>query len=44
MITDNHAVKYTGDSKELIEQQHIDNRQILIRRGTVTQEQIDKVS
>ncbi len=44
MIVDHHAVKYTGENKDLVEQQHLDNRNILIERGTVTQEQIDKVS
>ena len=44
MILDSHAVPYTGENKDLVEGQHMEHRKILIERGTVTQEQIDKVS
>tara|TARA_B100000287_G_scaffold273220_1_gene257340 strand:- start:8543 stop:9061 length:519 start_codon:yes stop_codon:yes gene_type:complete len=44
MILDAHAVPYTGENKDLVESQHMEHRRILIERGTVTQEQIDKVS
>jgi len=44
MILDAHAVPYTGENKDLVESQHMEHRKILIERGTVTQEQIDKVS
>ena len=44
MILDAHAVPYTGENKDLVEEQHMEHRKILLERGTVTQEQIDKVS
>lgn len=44
MITDCHAVPYTGENKDLVEQQHLDNRKVVMETGYVTQEQIDKVS
>ena len=44
MILDSHAVPYTGENKDLVESQHMEHRKILLERGTVTQEQIDKVS
>jgi micrococcal nuclease len=44
MIKDHHAVKYSGENKDLVEQQHLDNRQFVIESGLVTQKDIDKVS
>lgn len=44
MIEDHHAVKYGGENKDLVEQQHLDNRQFVMESGLVTQEDIDKVS
>ena len=44
MILDSHAVEYTGENKDTTTARHLEHRQILIERGTVTQEQIDKVS
>ena len=44
MIADGHAVPYTGENKDLVEQQHLDNRKKVMESGAVTQEQIDKVS
>ena len=44
MINDSHAVEYTGENKDTTTARHMEHRQILIERGTVTQEQIDKVS
>jgi len=35
MIDEHHAVPYTGENKELVEQQHMANREILIENGTV---------
>lgn len=35
MIKDNHAVRYTGDNKELIEEEHLKNRAILVSKGVV---------
>ena len=35
MIDEHHAVPYTGENKELVEQQHMANREILIDNGTV---------
>ena len=35
MITDHHAVKYTGGNKEEIEEQHMANREVLLANGTV---------
>jgi micrococcal nuclease len=44
MIDDCHAVPYTGENKDLVEQQHLDNRTVVMETGYVTQEQIEKVS
>ena len=44
MIDDCHAVVYSGENKDLVEQQHLDNRKIVMDSGYVTQEEIDKVS
>jgi len=44
MINDSHAVEYTGENKDTTTARHLEHRQILLERGTVTQEQIDKVS
>ena len=44
MILDAHAVEYTGENKDTTTARHLEHRQILLERGTVTQEQIDKVS
>jgi micrococcal nuclease len=44
MIDDCHAVPYTGENKDLVEQQHMDNRKVVMETGYVTQEEIDKVS
>ncbi len=44
MIKDHHAVRYSGENKDLVEQQHLDNRKIVMDSGMVTQEEIDKVS
>ena len=44
MINDSHAVEYTGENKDTTTARHMEHRQILLERGTVTQEQIDKVS
>ncbi len=35
MIDDHHAVPYTGENKDLVDQQHMANREILIENGTV---------
>lgn len=35
MIIDHHAVPYTGENKELVEEQHMANRQVLLANGTV---------
>ena len=35
MIDEHHAVPYTGENKELVEEQHMANRDILIQNGTV---------
>ena len=35
MIDDHHAVEYDGSSKELIEEQHLKNREILLEKGEV---------
>mgnify|MGYP001204782846 FL=1 len=35
MIDDHHAVPYTGENKDLVEQQHLANREVLIANGTV---------
>jgi len=35
MIDEHHAVPYTGENKELVEEQHMANRKILIENGTV---------
>ena len=44
MIDDCHAVPYTGENKDLVEQQHMGNRKVVMETGYVTQEEIDKVS
>ena len=44
MIDDHHAVDYAGGNKEQIQEQHLKHRQLLIEKGVVTQEDIDKVS
>jgi len=44
MIDDCHAVVYTGENKDLVEQQHLDNRTVVMETGYVTQDEIDKVS
>ena len=35
MIDDSHAVPYTGENKDLVDQQHMANREKLIENGTV---------
>jgi micrococcal nuclease len=35
MITDHHAVPYTGENKDLVEEQHMANREILLANATV---------
>lgn len=35
MINDHHAVPYTGDNKDLIEEMHLKNRKVLLENGTV---------
>lgn len=35
MIKDHHAVKYNGENKDLVEQQHLANREIIIEKGEV---------
>ena len=35
MILDGHAVRYTGENKDLVEQQHLANRERLIQEGVV---------
>jgi len=44
LIDDHHAVEYTGANKDTTILQHMENREFLLNIGTVTQEQIDKVS
>jgi len=44
MIDDHHAVEYTGANKDTTIEQHLKHRKLLLENGTVTQEQIDKVS
>ena len=44
MINDHHAVEYTGENKDTTTARHLEHRQLLIEKGTVTQEQIDEVS
>jgi len=44
MIDDHHAVEYTGANKDTTTAQHLEHRKLLIANGTVTQEQIDKVT
>ena len=36
MIESHHAVPYEGQSKDLIEEAHLVNREILLKEGTVT--------
>ena len=43
MIDDHHAVDYGGGNKEEIQEQHMQHRTLLIEKGVVTQEDIDKV-
>ena len=43
MIDDHHAVDYGGGNKEEIQEQHLKHRTLLIEKGIVTQEEIDKV-
>ena len=38
MITDHHAVGYTGGNKEETEAGHMANRQVLLANGTVVLE------
>ena len=38
MIDEHHAVPYTGENKELVEGQHMANREILVANGTVVLE------
>jgi micrococcal nuclease len=35
MITDHHAVPYTGENKDLVEEQHMANREVLLANATV---------
>lgn len=35
MILDGHAVRYTGENKDLVQQQHLANRERLIQEGVV---------
>lgn len=35
MIKDHHAVKYNGENKDLVEEQHLANREILLEKGEV---------
>ena len=44
MILDHHAVEYTGENKDTTTERHMEHRKLLLEKGTVTQEQIDKVS
>ncbi len=44
MINDHHAVEYTGENKDTTLERHLEHRQLLLSNGSVTQEQIDKVS
>ena len=44
MIDDHHAVEYTGENKDTTTERHMEHRQLLLEKGTVTQEQIDEVS
>ena len=44
MILDHHAVEYTGENKDTTTERHMEHRQLLLEKGTVTQEQIDEVS
>jgi micrococcal nuclease len=39
MIVDGHAVKYTGENKDLVEEQHLVNRERLISEGVVVLEE-----
>lgn len=43
MILDHHAVEYTGENKDTTTARHLEHRKLLIEKGDVTQEQIDKV-
>ena len=44
MILDSHAVPYNGENKDLVEEQHMDNRQRVMHQGYVSDEDIEKVS
>ena len=44
MINDHHAVEYTGENKDTTTERHMKHRQLLIEKGTVTQEQINEES
>ena len=44
MILDSHAVPYNGENKDLVEEQHLDNRQRVMHQGYVSEEDIEKVS
>ena len=35
MITDHHAVPYKGENKDLVEEQHMANREVLLANATV---------
>jgi len=35
MIKDHHAVPYTGENKDLVEEQHMANREVLLANATV---------
>lgn len=35
MIADHHAVPYTGENKDLVEEQHMANREVLLANATV---------
>ena len=43
MMTDHHAVLYTGENKDTTTERHLEHRKLLLENGTVTQEQIDEV-
>ena len=44
MIADGHAVRYTGENKDLVEQQHLANRERLIQEGVVVLDEYKKTS
>ena len=43
LINEQLAIPYTGGNKEEIQEQHMQHRTLLIEKGVVTQEDIDKV-